>query len=338
MTEKGKSFLKFISLIFVFAVAAYISAPEPSRKKIEVKTKEKITIADGQQPVFGLIYVAQAKGYFADEGLEVTYRDFPSGKDALDDVLQGNSDLATVFNGPIVRASFDGEQLNIVSTLHSSYNTISLLANRTRGINNIEDTRGKTIAVQEGTTAEYILHSLLSANDINLEEVRILNLPNEDGAKSFVDGKVDGAVLWNVSLIRTKRMFSPDEVVEISSDFVNEFSVLAGKSEFVENNQNKIEMLLRGLLKARDFIGDNKEEAVEILSLKTESVSKDEMRQLWDMIEWRIALDNLLLTSLEREADWYVQQGVYDKKVPNFRKVIYTNYLDRVSPDHVTIY
>ena len=39
---------------------------------------EKITLAEAYQPVFALIYIAEEKGYFDEEGLDITYRSFTS--------------------------------------------------------------------------------------------------------------------------------------------------------------------------------------------------------------------------------------------------------------------
>jgi hypothetical protein len=39
-----------------------------------IKLREAIVIADVPRPAFGLLYVAQAKGYFREEGIDVTFR------------------------------------------------------------------------------------------------------------------------------------------------------------------------------------------------------------------------------------------------------------------------
>jgi len=81
---------------------------------------ENLTIAEASQAVFALVYIADEKGFFADEGQKVTFNMFTSSRDALNRVVQGNSDIGTVFETPDVLQSYQGDELRIVSTLHNS--------------------------------------------------------------------------------------------------------------------------------------------------------------------------------------------------------------------------
>ena len=66
---------------------------------------ENLTIAEASQAVFALVYIADEKGFFADEGQKVTFNMFTSSRDALNRVVQGNSDIGTVFETPDVLQS-----------------------------------------------------------------------------------------------------------------------------------------------------------------------------------------------------------------------------------------
>ena len=77
----------------------------------------RLTIADASQPVFSLLYIADERGFFGEEGVEVIFRPFTSGRDALQDTLDGHSDLATSYETPVVLQSLKGEKLSIVSSL-----------------------------------------------------------------------------------------------------------------------------------------------------------------------------------------------------------------------------
>ena len=76
---------------------------------------EHLTLADASQPVFALVYIAEAEGYFAAQGLQVTYKSFTSGRDALSSVVNGHADLATVFETPVVLRAYQGEALSVLT-------------------------------------------------------------------------------------------------------------------------------------------------------------------------------------------------------------------------------
>ena len=126
-----------------------------------------LTIADASQPVFSLLYIAQERGFIREEGVEVLLRPFTSGRDALQDALDGHSDIATSYETPVVLQSLKGEQLSIVSSLHFSNKNTSMLAHKSSGIEKPSHLVGKTIAIPKNTNAEFFLNMFLASEGID---------------------------------------------------------------------------------------------------------------------------------------------------------------------------
>ena len=58
----------------------------------------------------------------------------------------------------------------------------------------------------------------------------------------------------------------------------------------------------------------------------------------WDEFVFELSLDQSLLISLEDEARWAIKNNLTDKKeIPNFFNFIYTQALEEVKPEAVTI-
>ncbi|WP_245327070.1 ABC transporter substrate-binding protein, partial [Bradyrhizobium sacchari] len=55
----------------------------------------KVRLAQNLGPISGLTIVANAKGIFAKQGLDISVSNFTSGKQCLDTVLGGGADIAT---------------------------------------------------------------------------------------------------------------------------------------------------------------------------------------------------------------------------------------------------
>src|SRR5260221_2962428 len=64
--------------------------------------KAPLSIALSTTPHAALLYIAAAKGYFADEGLDVTIKPVSHGKAALDLLAQKKVDLASASEVPFV--------------------------------------------------------------------------------------------------------------------------------------------------------------------------------------------------------------------------------------------
>jgi NitT/TauT family transport system substrate-binding protein len=118
---------------------------------------EKITLAVAAQPISAPVYVAYEKGFFKEEGLQVSLPSFGSGKDALALVLQGKAAFCTVAETPLVFAAINGKSFHIVATMAESTKYMKIVARKDRGIRSARDLSGKRIGVTMGTNAEYYL-------------------------------------------------------------------------------------------------------------------------------------------------------------------------------------
>ena len=100
-------------LIVVAAMAISLfgckkSATDHSEKQ-DAAPPQKIAVAYTYQPQSALIHVAVAKGFFAEEGLDVQSQLYTYGKAALQSLLEHKSDIATVAETPVMFSVLKGE-------------------------------------------------------------------------------------------------------------------------------------------------------------------------------------------------------------------------------------
>ena len=108
-------------------IVAALAACAPQRH-------EKLVLGTVHLPALGLVYIAQAKGYFARHGLEVEPRRFTTGRDALAALAAGEVDVATALETPVVLRAGRDASLRILTTLHVSVGSTRLVARADRGI------------------------------------------------------------------------------------------------------------------------------------------------------------------------------------------------------------
>jgi len=65
------------------------------------RPKEKVTIGSCRQFLSSPIIIAQEKDYFSEEGLDVAFKYYPSGKKAMEAMFAGEVDIATVAETPL---------------------------------------------------------------------------------------------------------------------------------------------------------------------------------------------------------------------------------------------
>ncbi|MDE1461907.1 ABC transporter substrate-binding protein [Spartinivicinus poritis] len=300
--------------------------------------KETLIIAEGSQPVFALIYIAEIKGFFKDENLEISYKSFSSGRDALASVIAGESDLATVYETPVVLQTIAGHKLAIVTGLHNSSKNTALVARRDSGIELPQDLKGKKIGVTKNTNAEFFLDFFLKSHGMSKSDVILLDLKPYVMAPAIKRGVVDAVAIWNTHLYSAKKVLGDRKSVAFYSEVYTELSVLVGKQNKVKDRKEALQRCVRALARAEKFLQEKPQQAIDIVINHLSKIPKETIRNVWNDFNLELKLDNVLLTTLKVEANWFKEQGVFDEDIPDFRSIIYPEFLEVVKPKSVTIY
>src|ERR1700686_18210 len=139
--------------LLVLAVAAALAQILP------VAAAEKLKLAQNQSPISGVSIVADRKGFFVKNGLDVEVINFTTGKQCLDTVMGGAADIATTAEAPTTAAAMAGQKIAFLARTEYSY--IKTLTATAAGIGKLADLKGKRIAFSAGTGGEVYTAELL---------------------------------------------------------------------------------------------------------------------------------------------------------------------------------
>jgi NitT/TauT family transport system substrate-binding protein len=109
----------------------------------------------------GLVYIAQDRGFFAQNGLSVTVRGYDPPLLGVNAMLDGELDLAGSTEYPVVVKAFERKNFSVL-TQCVRLPAASLIGRKDLGITNISDLRGKKIGVTRGTLVEFYLGRFLT--------------------------------------------------------------------------------------------------------------------------------------------------------------------------------
>ena len=285
----------------------------------------------------GLLYIAAAKGYFAQEGVDVTLQPYTSGRDALDATLEKRANLGTSATLPVMFAVMGGQSVSVVATIFTARRIHGIVARRDRGITTLADLKGKTVGATLRTDSHFAFGSMLALNRISLSEVRVENFQAENIVEALKTGKVDAVSTWEPWITTASKALGANGVVfRAENGFVSEFS-LVGQADWIQANPEKTQRLLRALLRSKRFVDEKPQEAQDILveSMKMDRASLDALGTNYHFV---VQLDQNLLITLEDQARWAIRNKLAEQTViPNLLSVISMDALTAVSPDAVTI-
>ena len=160
------------------------------------RSVEKITIGVETSLLPAAVWVAENKGYFEEEGLDVTVKEFGSGRASLIAMLNGEGiDIAAAAPTPIMFNSFVRDDFFIIGTFAYAFEDIKVIANKDSGINNAEDLKGKQIGTLMGSTGQFFTETFLVRNSISPADVEMVDLAPSDLPEALNSGRIDAQVI-----------------------------------------------------------------------------------------------------------------------------------------------
>ena len=297
---------------------------------------EPLTLAVSRSPLSLPLYVAQNNGYFSAEGLEIKFNECLGGHRCLRQVLDGQADVATSGELPVVMNSFSSADYVVIGTLTKSSDDIKLIANARAGIQTPAQLDGKRIGSVKGTTSEYFLELCLLSAGLDPQTLTVVHLQPEDMVEALQSGKVDALSVWQpYGYLALKAMGAGATVVPSNNAYVQTFNLISHR-KLVGARDGVLTKLLRAVERAENFILEQPAEAKKVLKQRL-ALEQDFVDAVWPGMRYRLVLDQALLVTMEGEARWARRGGHASGQLkPNFLQMLHTAPLRSVKPDAVS--
>lgn len=255
-------------------------------------------------------FVAEARGYFADEGLSVTTEVVDGSGQVLQQLLSGQADIGFPSPGPFLNAIIEGADIVSVYTLYQK-NVFTVVTLADSDVQSVADLAGTTIGVGTIEGGETPFVRAVLSDEAGLEEGPDYELlAVGDGGTAAValengDIAAYAASFADVAIMKLQGF----EVREILPEgFANFFdSLVVLERPFVDDNPELVEGLGRALARATVWGLENPEGVMEITAQSFPEEAEDE--------EFTLALlkETQALYELPPEAD-----GKWGMAVPEF--------------------
>lgn len=283
------------------------------------------------------LIVAQHNNYFQQEGLAVVIQRHSTGKAALDAVLDGQANLATTADIPVMFAAMNNIPIAIIATIFKTEMDHGIVARTDRGIGAASSLKGKRIGVTLSTSGHFVLNALLNRQHLASSDVTLLNLSPAEFAGALARDEIDAAATWEpflgdlqAQLGGKGKVFYGEDVYEIPYNIV-------GTRAYVKRQTGSMTKLLRGLIKGASLCRTAPAEALAIMAtvLKTDTAK---WKTHWPTYRFGVALDQGLILALEDESRWAISnQLTKTRATPNFLEYIHIEPLNAIAPSAVTI-
>ncbi|MCT9078881.1 ABC transporter substrate-binding protein [Streptomyces fulvoviolaceus] len=158
--------------------------------------KGSLTLNVGDQKG-GSEAVLRAAGELDNLDYKIKWSTFTSGPPLLEAVNAKAVDIGGVGNTPPVFAAGAGSKITVVAAFHGTSKGDAILVPNDSKLTDPEQLKGKSVAVAQGSSANYQLVASLKAAGLSLSDVKVKYLQPADALAAFTSGKVDAWAVWD---------------------------------------------------------------------------------------------------------------------------------------------
>lgn len=220
--------------------------------------------------------VSEEAGLFEENNANVELTWFDGYLDSINALAAGQLDANTqTLNDTISSVAAGSDQVVVLVNDNSTGNDKIIVSEE---INSVEDLRGKTIAVEEGTVDHFLLLLGLEDAGVSQDDVEIQPLETGAAAAAFAAGQVDAvgafAPFTTKALERegSKELFSSADYPGAIPDH------LVVSRQLLEENPEQVQVMVDTWFATLDYIDANTDEAYEVMA-KRAGVSVEEYEE-----------------------------------------------------------
>jgi aliphatic sulfonates family ABC transporter substrate-binding protein len=286
-----------------------------------------VTIRLATQPSVFQPAVAQEKGYFTEEGLNVVLENFSYGPPIIESITAKEADFGFLGDLPAFNGIANGADIIIVGTIGTSEVMHSIIVRDASNIASLADLKGKKIAVPFGSNTQPLVYLFLDKGGVSPDDVEIINLAVTDAVTSIVKGDIDAAVIWEPNVTVALKPGNGVSVLATAEGVKLFVDPLIARSEFTNAHPEETAKLLRALDKAGQWAMENPAEAAALVA-QISSIDEDSLRITLAKKDLSMHLTPEGIEALQMGADQAFKYELTTKQL-NITDYINTTYLEK---------
>lgn len=287
--------------------------------------------------------IADKKGYFKEEGLNVTNKFIQSGGDMSSLISGGSAQVS--FESPYtdIALAANGVGVKIVAPMANIGNTQAVVARKNANIVNGKDLEGKKVGIPAGAGVMIAIRNMCNELNVDINKIQFVTLGPSDAIAALEKGDIDAMACWepwisNAQNNGGKLLFSGlksylgDKQGDVN--WMNFYTTMQVSDTFLKEHPEEVKAMLRALKKATDFINENPDEAAEIIA-KEINLDTAQVKKIMSQNQYQMVYDDKFANSCGEIADFMKETNNISNK-PDFGKYADSSILKSVDETLVT--
>ncbi len=268
---------------------------------------------------FNMPSIVMHKKGFLDEAMapynvKVNNAVINSGAQQTQAMAAGKIDVASVLgSSSAILARANGAPVEIIGAFSRGPKAYTIMTTDSN-IKTAKDLKGKKVAGPKGTVLNQLLAAALASEGLTLNDIEYINMDIPAANAALLTGKVDAATLAGAHVINAEKKGAT--LLVDGAGLINPVTVIAARSDWVENNPDLVKAYFNAHLKSLEFIKNNPEEALEITA-KEQKISLDEAKKQFALYDFEPKITEEDIKNLNLDQDFMIKNNMLaqDKKI-----------------------
>lgn len=287
--------------------------------------------------------IADKKGYFKEEGLNISNKFIQSGGDMSSLISGGSAQVS--FESPYtdIALAANGVGIKIVAPMANIGNTQAVVAGKNANIVNGKDLEGKKVGIPAGAGVMIAIRNMCNELNVDINKIQFVTLSPSDAIAALEKGDIDAMACWEPWICNAqnnggKLLFSGlksylgDKQGDVN--WMNFYTTMQVSDTFLKEHPEEVKAMLRALKKATDFINENPDEAAEIIA-KEINLDATQVKKIMSQNQYQMLYDDKFVNSCDEIANFMKETNNISSK-PDFGKYADSSILKSVDETLVT--
>lgn len=271
-----------------------------------------IRIAINPWPGYEFLYLAEQKGYLADEGLNIRLLQYSSLEDVKAAFEHGHADGMTTTVAEIIQANVRGKR-RAQAVLVADFSNGADVILAKKSITSVSQLKGKKIAAEKASLGMFLLARALEKAGMSLDDVQVLAYDQPSMHQAIDKSEIDAAVTYPPFSIEMSKHDGLQKIFDSAALPGEILDTLSFDSELLRRRPEIATAIIRAWGKVLAYAKAHPEDANRIMA-RRENISVSEFTE---------NLNGLHIVSMEEQAELLKPGGKLEQSIVFMSKILH---------------
>lgn len=248
-----------------------------------------------------------------EKGYKVEWSEFNTATSILEALNAKSIDFANAGDAPSVMALSKGMDFKYIASEPSAPDTEGILVRGNSNIKTVADLKGKKVAYNKASIAEYLLVQALKKEGLKIDDVESVILNPPDASVAFKNGEVDAWVVWDPYM--TASAANGNQVIATSKGIVPYRSFYFATADILKKDEDVVKTVVKHIQSVGKNIDEDPSEAAQVLETNTGIKSDTWITALKKKSSNPQYMDQEAITDLTQQAKELKEIGLINQEV-----------------------